>query len=71
MAKTADQVEDLVQETLLTAWLRQDRFRPRSHLRAWTFTIMRSSLSPSKRVTADPTEVGNAASGRRRIDPDR
>ncbi|MGU3387337.1 sigma factor [Methylobacterium sp. D53M] len=71
MAETADQAEDLVQETLLRAWLCQDRFRPRSNLRAWTFTIMRSSLSPSKRETADPTDVGNAAPDRRRIDPDR
>ncbi|WCS28411.1 RNA polymerase subunit sigma-24 (plasmid) [Methylobacterium sp. NMS14P] len=57
MAETAEQAESLVQETLLKAWLKQDRSCPNRNLRDWTFAIMRSSFCSSKREIVDKFDV--------------
>jgi RNA polymerase sigma-70 factor, ECF subfamily len=36
--------EDLVQATLLKAWIHRDRFQLDTNLRAWLFTIMRNTF---------------------------
>lgn len=36
--------DDLVQETLMKAWMNQHRFQPGSNLVAWLFTIMRNQF---------------------------
>ena len=36
--------EDLVQETMLKAWINRDSYRPESNLGAWLFTIMRNTF---------------------------
>ncbi|MFN7051902.1 MAG: sigma-70 family RNA polymerase sigma factor [Gemmobacter sp.] len=36
--------EDLVQATLLKAWIHRDRFELETNLRAWLFTIMRNTF---------------------------
>ncbi|MFN4128782.1 MAG: sigma-70 family RNA polymerase sigma factor [Paracoccaceae bacterium] len=36
--------EDLVQATLLKAWLHRESFEPGTNLRAWLFTIMRNTF---------------------------
>jgi RNA polymerase sigma-70 factor (ECF subfamily) len=39
----ADMADDLVQETMLTAWAARDRFEPGTSMRAWTFVILRNA----------------------------
>ena len=36
--------EDLVQDTLLKAWVNRDSYRPDTNLRAWLFTILRNTF---------------------------
>lgn len=49
LSRSADAADDLVQETLLKAWLARDRFVPNSNLRAWTFTILRNVFLSERR----------------------
>jgi len=40
----ADRADDLVQETLVKAWHKQDTFKPGTNIRAWLFTILRNEF---------------------------
>jgi RNA polymerase sigma-70 factor, ECF subfamily len=44
--------DDLVQETLLRAWSKWDKFRPGTNFRAWLFTILRNVFYSSYRKRA-------------------
>src|SRR3954471_7798393 len=52
-----DRADDLVQNTILRAWEKNDRFAPGTNLRAWLFTVMRnifySELRSRKREIED------------------
>ena len=43
LCRNPAEADDLVQETLTRAWTDRDRFPPGADLRAWLFTILRSS----------------------------
>jgi|SRR5690606_14844737 RNA polymerase sigma-70 factor (ECF subfamily) len=44
LCRNADRADDLVQETLVKAWDKQDSFRPGTNLTAWLFTILRNEF---------------------------
>lgn len=46
---SADQADDLVQETLVKAWRSRASFAPGSNLKAWLFTILRNSHLTERR----------------------
>lgn len=63
-------VDDLVQETMLKAWDKQNSFRPNSNMKAWLITILRnhyfSVLRKRSREVEDPDEI---ISGRLSVEP--
>jgi RNA polymerase sigma-70 factor (ECF subfamily) len=44
LAQNADRADDLVQETLVKAWDKQESFQPGTNLKAWLFTILRNEF---------------------------
>jgi RNA polymerase sigma-70 factor (ECF subfamily) len=44
LAQNADRADDLVQETLVKAWDKQESFQPGTNLKAWVFTILRNEF---------------------------
>ncbi len=44
LTQNADRADDLVQETLVKAWDKQDSFQPGTNLKGWLFTILRNEF---------------------------
>jgi RNA polymerase sigma factor (sigma-70 family) len=44
LTRDSDDAKDLVQETLLKAFVNRDKFRPGTNLKAWLYTIMRNTF---------------------------
>ena len=61
LTRNVPEADDLVQETILKAWSKFDKFTPGTDLRAWLFTILRNTFFSSKRKTrrevADPEGI--------------
>jgi RNA polymerase sigma-70 factor (ECF subfamily) len=57
--------DDLVQETLLRAWSKSDRFQPGTSLRAWLFTILRNIYYSNYRKRAREVQDTDGAYARR------
>ncbi|WP_199241125.1 sigma-70 family RNA polymerase sigma factor [Marinicauda salina] len=52
------EADDLVQETLVKAWKAQDRFKPGTSIRAWTFMILRNHFYSERRRAWRKSERG-------------
>ncbi len=61
LSHNASDADDLVQDTLIKAWMNQDKYQMGSNLRAWLFTILRNtyytSLSRRRREVRDEDGV--------------
>jgi RNA polymerase sigma-70 factor (ECF subfamily) len=57
--------DDLVQETLLRAWSKSDKFRPGTTLRAWAFTILRNIYYSNYRKRAREVQDSDGVYARR------
>lgn len=44
LSQNSDRADDLVQETLMKAWDKQDSFQPGTNLKGWLFTILRNEF---------------------------
>jgi RNA polymerase sigma-70 factor, ECF subfamily len=59
--------DDLVQETLLRAWSKSDKFQPGTSLRAWLFTILRNIYYSNYRKRSREVQDSDGAYARRLI----
>src|SRR6516225_215144 len=57
--------DDLVQEALLRAWSKSDRFQPGTSLRAWLFTILRNIYYSNYRKRAREVQDSEGVYARR------
>ena len=57
--------DDLVQETLLRAWSKSDKFQPGTSLRAWLLTILRNIYYSNYRKRAREVQDSEGAYARR------
>ena len=57
--------DDLVQEALLRAWSKSDRFQPGTSLRAWLFTILRNIYYSDYRKRSREVQDSEGAYARR------
>ncbi|MEQ8827359.1 MAG: RNA polymerase sigma factor, partial [Parvibaculum sp.] len=44
LSRRHDRADDLVQETVMKAWSKQESFQPGTNMRAWLFTILRNEF---------------------------
>jgi RNA polymerase sigma-70 factor (ECF subfamily) len=51
LTKSVDRAEDLVQDTVLRAISKQERFEPGTNMNAWLFTILRNAFFSAHRKT--------------------
>ena len=57
--------DDIVQDTLLRAWSKSDKFQPGTSLRAWLFTILRNNYYSNCRKRAREVRDSDGAYARR------
>lgn len=61
LASSADAADDLVQETLVKAWHKQDSFHMGTNIRAWMFTILRNEFYSQMRKRGREISDANGA----------
>ncbi len=66
-----DRADDLVQETVMRAWAKQDGFTLGTNMNAWLFTILRNLFySQMRKRGREVQDVDGAFSGRLAVAPD-
>lgn len=65
LSGSVSMADDLVQETLLRAWSKSDKFQPGTSLRAWLFTILRNIYYSNYRKRAREVQDSEGAYARR------
>ena len=67
LSGSASLADDLVQETLLRAWSKSDKFTPGTSLRAWLFTILRNIYYSNYRKRSREIQDTDGAYARRLV----
>ena len=67
LSGSASRADDLVQETLLRAWSKSDKFQPGTSLRAWLFTILRNIYYSNYRKRAREVQDSDGVYARRLV----
>ena len=67
LSGSASLADDLVQETLLRAWSKSDKFTPGTSLRAWLFTILRNIYYSNYRKRAREVQDSDGVYARRLV----
>ncbi len=71
LARNPATADDLVQETVLKAWSKLERFTPGTNMRAWLFTILRNSYySMLRKGRHETTDVDGIHAARLAQAPD-
>ncbi|MBY6091311.1 RNA polymerase sigma factor [Pseudooceanicola sp. 502str34] len=52
LCRNSAEADDLVQDTIVKAWSKFDKFEQGTNLRAWLFTILRNTFYSSRRKTS-------------------
>jgi RNA polymerase sigma-70 factor, ECF subfamily len=61
LTRDAEKAEDLVQETVLRAISKQEKFEPGTNLQAWLFTILRNQFCSEHRKSLREVEDGDGS----------
>lgn len=70
LVRTSDRADDLVQETIVKAWSKQESFRPGTNIKAWLFTILRNEFySQIRRSGREVQDVNNVFSNNMSVHP--
>ena len=59
-----DRADDLVQDTIMKAWAKQDHFEMGTNMKAWTFMILRNQFYSEKRRSWRQTQLDQEAAER-------
>lgn len=66
-----DSADDLVQDTIMKAWAKQESFEPGTNMKAWLFTILRNEFySQMRKRGREVQDVDGAFTDRLSIHPD-
>ncbi|CAN0654973.1 sigma-70 family RNA polymerase sigma factor [Nitratireductor aquimarinus] len=70
LSKSADRADDLVQESLVKAWDKQNSYQPGTNLKAWLFTILRNEFySQMRKRKREVEDADGAITGRLSVHP--
>jgi RNA polymerase sigma-70 factor, ECF subfamily len=67
LSGSVSMADDLVQETLLRAWSKSDKFQPGTSIRAWMFTILRNIYYSNYRKRAREVQDSDNAYAQRLV----
>ncbi|MCB8819787.1 sigma-70 family RNA polymerase sigma factor [Microvirga rosea] len=67
ITRNSDRAEDLIQETILRAWDKRDKFEPGTNLSAWLFTILRNAFYSHYRKVSKEVEDSDGSYAAKQI----
>lgn len=70
LVRATDKADDLVQDTIVKAWSKQESFKPGTNIKAWLFTILRNEFySQMRRSGREIQDTNNVFSNNMCVHP--